>query len=48
MRSRLAARDEGADWSVDMEQAKPAYLRRKPEQGKRLDDPDSNRGGPAK
>jgi Ca-activated chloride channel homolog len=48
MRSRLAARDEGVAWSVGMEQAKPAYLRRKSEQGKRLDDPDINQGGSAK
>ena len=48
MRSRLAARDEGAAWSVGMEQAKPSYLRRKPEQGKRLDDPDRDKNGSAK
>ena len=48
MRSRLAARDEGAAWSVGMEQAKPSYLRRKPEQGKRLDDPDRDKSGSAK
>jgi hypothetical protein len=48
MRSRLAARDEGAAWSVGMEQAKPSCLRRKPEQGKRLDDPDRDKNGSAK
>jgi hypothetical protein len=48
MRSRLAARDEGAAWSVALEESKPSYLRRKPEQGKRLDDPDRDKSGPAK
>jgi Ca-activated chloride channel family protein len=48
MRSRLAARDEGVAWSVGMEEAKPSYLRRKPEQGKRLDDPDRDKSGSAK
>jgi hypothetical protein len=48
MRSRLAATDEGVDWSVGMEEAKPSYLRRKPEQGKRLDDPNRDKSGSAK
>jgi hypothetical protein len=48
MRSRLAASDESADWSVGMEQAKPTYLRRKPEQGKRLDDPDGDKSNSAR
>jgi Ca-activated chloride channel family protein len=48
MRSRLADPGEGAAWSVDMEQAKRSYLRRKLEQGKRLDDPDADKSGSAK
>ncbi len=48
MRSRLAELNEGPAWSADMEQAKRSYLRRKPEQGKRLDDPDRDKSGSAK
>jgi hypothetical protein len=48
MRSRLAASDEGAEWSQGEELAKRSYLRRKLEQGKRLDDPDRDKSGPAK
>lgn len=48
MRNRLAAGDEGAAWSLSLEQSKPSYLRRKPEQGKRLNDPDREKSGSAK
>jgi Ca-activated chloride channel family protein len=48
MRSRLAASDEGAEWSVGLEEGKRSYLRRKLEQGKRLDDPARDNSGSAK
>jgi Ca-activated chloride channel family protein len=48
MRSRLATPDEGSEWYRGDELAKPSYLRRKLEQGKRLDDPDRDKSGSAK
>jgi Ca-activated chloride channel family protein len=47
MRSRLAAREESPLWSLSEEAAKPSFLRRKAEQGKRLDAPkdDKDRSG---
>jgi Ca-activated chloride channel family protein len=43
MRSRLAALDEGQDWSLRLEARKSSFLRRKLEQGRRFDTSD---GGP--
>jgi Ca-activated chloride channel homolog len=39
IRTRLAGIEEGPAWSASEEAAKPSYLRRKPEQGRRLDAP---------
>lgn len=47
MRSRLADPDEGAAWSVDIEQEKRSFLRRKLEQGRRHDHPDRNKSSSA-
>ena len=48
MRTRLAAGAEGPAWSLREEAAKPSYLRRKPEQGKRLDAPKDDKDRSAK
>lgn len=40
MRSRLAAADDSSPWSASREATKPAYLRKKPVQGRRFDLPD--------
>lgn len=40
MRSRLAASDDSSAWSARHEAAKPAYLRKKPTQGRRFDGAD--------
>jgi Ca-activated chloride channel family protein len=40
MRSRLAASDDSRSWSASHEAARPAYLRKKPIQGRRFDRPD--------
>jgi Ca-activated chloride channel family protein len=46
MRSRLAAREESSEWSASLEQAKPMFLRRKTEQGRRFEKPDDEPGAP--
>ena len=40
MRSRLAASDDSTSWSASQEAARPAYLRKKPTQGRRFDRPE--------
>lgn len=40
MRRRLAAADDSSSWSASHEAARPAYLRKKPIQGRRFDRPD--------
>jgi Ca-activated chloride channel family protein len=48
LQRRLTSADESAGWSEADESGKALYLRRKLEQGKRLDAPDQDTGGPSK